>query len=154
MSKWPRWTTSHSRSDVRIGCVTDFDITATGVRSNFNRNRMPFKDNSGHLIQTETDWQRSRNQHRNWETINQVISLRLLPENITLPVRESDDSGTRWSFEFEITTPSSLVYDSNELGLLEKDCVGVPMILNLEESRKMPPYLIPQDNIRFQILDK
>jgi len=45
---------------MRIKCITTFDITATGVRSNFNANRIPFHDSAGNAITDIEQWTRSR----------------------------------------------------------------------------------------------
>ena len=134
-----------------IRCTTTFDITATGVRSNFNINRIPFTDSVGHLIDSESAWIRARNQQRNWETLNQIISLRCLPTNITHPCREVKQQS--WWFEFEIDSPSALATDSDVLGELYRDCASVPMLTGLDDS-STDPWLIPKINIHFEIQNR
>ena len=81
---------------VRIKCTTRFDITETGIRNRTYRANIELKDKTGQTITTHKDWQKSRNQQCNWETVNQVISLRTLPERISTPVYDS--ATATWSF--------------------------------------------------------
>lgn len=123
----------------RICCVTTFDITNTDRR---NRPR------AGDLTAA-----RQRNQQRNWETINQIISLRCLPENIQRP-RHDIERGS-WSFCFDLPSLSA-VSGHRPLSLLQEDCEGVPMILGLEEWSGHAPVLHslgPDCNIWFSVED-
>ena len=115
----------------QIKCKTLFDITATGVRSNYNSSRIPFTDETGKIISSLDLWQRSRNQQRNWETVNQIISLRTLPYDITDPVKSSDGC---WEFEFTIDSIEAVSTSNNVVGALLQDANGVPMILGLDET--------------------
>lgn len=118
---------------VRITCRTQFDITATGVRGNFNSNRMPFTDAAGQKISNASLWHRSRNQQRNWETFTQLIALRALPAEISEPVMITHDQEPTWVFSFEIDDVNQVSDPVKPLGLLEQDCQGVPMITGLGE---------------------
>ena len=136
---------------IRLRCCTQFDITATGIKGGFNINRIPCRDASGEQITNDKQWTRSRNKQRNWETLNQIISLRTLPENITIPVKNNQE----WSFEFDVVDPESLRSEAGPLGGLRRDCEGVPMILGLDESPNMIPVLQPHDadaNVWFEII--
>jgi len=133
----------------RITCRTQFDITATGVRSNFHRNRMPFDSQQGVRIDTDQAWNRARNQQRNWETINQVLSLRALPTDITDPVIIEQDGLRLWQFEFSVEQPGALAADGDAVGALKQDCVGVPMITGLTENTGVEDVLIVGRNITF-----
>lgn len=117
---------------VRIKCTTRFNITETGIRNRVFRPDMPFRDKTGCMIATQAEWQRARNQQTNWETVNQVISLRTLPERISTPTIDSNSA--TWSFEFDVVDPSSISYNNNPVGYLIDDCNGVPMIIGLGES--------------------
>jgi len=64
----------------------------------------------------------SRNQQRNWETLLQLIGLRCLPDDISLPHRDQDT----WSFSFRVETPA--VLGDADFDSLYRDCEGVPMI--------------------------
>lgn len=108
---------------IRIRCITRADITATGVKNRFYKSRMPFRDDLGRLIDTEAAWHESRAQQSNWETVNQLISLRTLTENITNPVRDTD----RWQFEFDAVDPAAVADDNDLVGWLKRDCDGVPV---------------------------
>lgn len=137
---------------MRIRCVTQFDITATGVKSNFNKNRIPFVDDTGTTINDHFQWQRSRNKQRNWETINQIISLRALPTEITTPEKITRDGLNLWQFEFEIDSPESLETDSGPMGVFVVDCKDVPMLTGLEENAGIAPLLELGNNIVFDIV--
>lgn len=134
---------------MKIRCITTFDITATGVRSNFNANRMPFQDDAGNDITDIGTWTRSRNQQRNWETINQLISLRCLPHSISLPQRSSHDGITTWTFDFEVEDVSMISDQEDDLVLLKKDCQDIPMITGLSETPGQTHCLDPDHNIIF-----
>ena len=124
----------------RIACTTLFDITATGVRSHYKNSRIPFEDSAGQTIDDTASWNRSRNQQRNWETLNQLISLRILPENISSPI--FDAVHHTWRFEFDVVTPESIALGHDPVGTLLHDCDGVPMILGLAEIPNLDTVLI------------
>jgi len=137
---------------LRISCRTRFDITATGIKNNFFRNRVPLVDDAGVTISDETQWHRSRNQQRNWETINQIISLRTLPSNISSPQRQRNQGQIFWHFEFEIERESDFSAHGDRLSALKRDCEGVPMIIGLDEDPGLDPVLDPGQNVFFDIL--
>jgi hypothetical protein len=129
---------------LRIKCTTRFDITETGIRNRTYRSNIPFTDKTGNTITTQAEWQRARNQQSNWETVNQVISLRTLPEKISTPVQDS--TAITWSFEFDVVDPGSIFYNYSPVGYLIADCDGVPMITGLSESVDNTPVLISHGN--------
>lgn len=131
---------------MKIICLTDFDITATGVSGNHSKNRLPFVDNSGEHINDINQWNRSRNRQRNWETLQQILNLRTLLEDISIPQKV----GNRWQFDFVIERASSIELSGDPLGALKIDCQGVPMILGLDEASNLDRYLIPGKNIFFE----
>ena len=136
---------------VTIRCSTLFDITVTGVRNHTSNSQMPFRDQSGQMIETDQQWVRSRNQQRNWETLNQILGLRTLPENIQVPRIQS----TKWHFEFDIPDMSAVSTQEQPLGLLMQDCENVPMITGLSETVQLVPELRTQGtdaNIWFEIV--
>jgi len=138
---------------IRVKCSTRFDITETGVKNRSHKARIVFRDATGREITNELEWNRARNQQCNWETVNQVISLRTLPENISRPVHKADVG--IWSFEFAVVDPASITHDSNPVGYLLNDCADVPMILGLNETPNITPFLIssgPDANIWFELL--
>lgn len=137
----------------RIHCRTLFDITATGVRSHYKESRIPFHDDTGRVIEDQQSWTRSRNQQRNWETINQLISLRTLPENISIPIIDAVNHS--WQFEFDVVNIESISLNDNLVGGLLRDCVGVPMILGLTEKSEIGNILTtmgPDANVWFTVL--
>jgi hypothetical protein len=134
----------------RIRCSTKFDITATGVKNHSRSSRLPFKDEAGQTIDDLTAWNRARNQQRNWETLNQLISLRVLPEDISDPVRDGDC----WAFEFSINSLETVSSLDKPLSLLIHDCQDVPMILGLDENNQVVTLTATGDNpnITFELV--
>ena len=131
---------------IRIKCTTLFDITATGVKNRFHKSRLPFNDTTGKMITSDLEWQRSRNQQSNWETVNQVISLRTLPEDISNP----QETNNHWTFEFTVVDPDTVHRVGDPVAALKDDCIGVPMALGLSESDNLDPLLMPSVNIWFE----
>ena len=136
---------------MKILCRTLFDCSLTGVTGNFRTGLIPFKDRAAQDILNQQDWNRSRNQQRNYETLTQIFGLRTQPQNITRPVRIND----AWQFEFE--SESENVFDvhgdTDPLAGLKLDCDGVPMMLNLSEKMGVDPTIRtrgPQQNIWFK----
>jgi len=91
-------------------------------------------------------WNRARNQQRNWETLQQLLSLPTQIISATVPVRTLQ----QWQFEFEVETPE--VYGPG-LVLLQADCDGVPMLTGLDELAVNNRVLIaqgPDQNLWFK----
>jgi hypothetical protein len=135
---------------MRFSCTTLFDITATGVTGYFKLSRVPFEDRAGNTIQDVADWNRSRNQQRNWETVNQIIGMRT-QVNSTTPERE----GSSWSFEFETETPGVYGTDADPVAVLYSDAEGVPMLTDLDNNRELASVVVvsgPGQNIWFSPL--
>jgi hypothetical protein len=131
-------------------CQTVFDITATGVTGHCKTSRMPFQDLAGQTIKDTDDWNRSRNQQRNWETLTQILSLRTQLFGLKEPIQ--DQSGTRWMFEFETESDGIYGPESDPTSVLRSDAEGVPMLLNLNNAADISPFLVtsgPQQNIWF-----
>jgi hypothetical protein len=136
---------------VRIQCWTTFDITVTGVRNNFNVNRPPFRDQQGRWIDTAELWHHARNQQRNWDTVNQLLSLRTLPTNTTDSQRADRDVRV-WQFEFTVDHVDAFSDGDRVFGALERDCRDVPMITGLEETPGQIALLEPGANIGFRLI--
>ena len=139
---------------MKIQCRTLFDCSRTGVTGHFRSAALPFTDQTGKTIQTQDDWNFSRNQQRNWETIQQMISLRAQPINIEKP---TEFEGI-WQFAFEVE--ASGVYSANgspdDTGALLSECAGIPMIVNLGETASLEPKLVtsgPDQNIWFETIN-
>ena len=140
---------------IRVKCSTLFDITKTGVKNRSYKAKILFKDSNGQEITSSEDWNRARNQQCNWETLNQIISLRTLPENITSPVFV--EKTRTWYFEFDVVDPASIFRDGDPVGYLLNDCVGVPMISGLDEIAGIASTIIntgPDANIWFELIDQ
>lgn len=117
---------------MKVLCRTLFDCTYTGVTGHFRESQLPLTTKTGIVLRTQADWNRARNQHRNWEALLQVISLRTQPMNITRPVKQDNS----WHFEFDVEAQGVLSsgYDSDDLAGLIADCEGVPMVVGLDEA--------------------
>jgi len=139
---------------MKILCRTFFDCSRTGITGNFRSGELPFQDRAAQEIRNQSEWNRSRNQQRNYETLLQIFSLRTQPQNITVPVK----IGNTWQFEFESESEGVFdVYgDTDPLAGLKIDCGGVPMILNLGESTNTGPTIQThglQQNIWFETIN-
>jgi len=141
---------------IKIECHSRFDITATGIRSNYRSHQIPCRDNNGHEIRDAAAWTRARNQQRNWDTINQIISLRSLPENISDPKKMSNNRGIFWQFNFDIIDPAAVGTVDDPVSLLRADCQSVPMIVGLDEDADIGQTLEPgpDGNIDFYISER
>ena len=111
---------------MKFVCQTLFDITATGTTGHPKATRWPCQDRSGKVIADAEAWNRSRNQQRNWETLQQILGLRTQITEITDPV--IDASGTRGMFEFSTDTAGAFGSDSDPTAVLRTDAAGVPML--------------------------
>ena len=141
-----------------IDVVTYFDCTPTGTKS--YRKLQPGSVNAvGHKISTLDDWNFSRNQQRNWETILQVVSLKTQAIDISNPMIMTREDKKVWQFHFKIEHEG--IYDdgTDKLGLLKQEVKGVPMIVGLNETHKdgfLMPYLLAtgeNQNIMFTLLE-
>ena len=137
-----------------INCYTLFDITDTGIRSHIRSVQFPIKDKHGKIISNEYEWNRARNQQRNWETILQIISLRSQPLRIIGPRRvdikwkdDEQDNSIGWKFTFEVEHSSVFFKKNNDLGALLDDAENVPMITGLGESVVLPSYLVTRGSL-------
>ena len=137
---------------MKVRCLTYFDITATGVKNHYKQSRIPFDDHAGNTISTAESWQRSRNQQRNWETVNQLISLRALPVEISDPERITHNDRTAWTFEFIIEQSGAVEINGDPVGALIKDSDMIPMITGLDESPMTDKLLTPNHNIFFNVV--
>ena len=138
---------------VKIQCWTYFDITATGVKHNFNTGRLPYTADHGVHIVDQTQWEFARNQQRNWETLIQLISLRSLPYDISMPEIVLHNDKKRWQFEFSVDDPAALAHDLEDMGALIQDCTNVPMLVGLTETETLSRVLQHSVNIEFRILE-
>jgi len=125
---------------MKFACQTLFDITATGVTGHYKLSRIPFRDRAGQLIHDTESWNRSRNQQRNWETITQILSLRTQLFDLSDPI--SDQTGTRWMFEFETETDGVYGPESDPVSVLRSDAAGVPMLRELDNDPDIATVLI------------
>jgi hypothetical protein len=132
---------------MRFTCSTLFDITPTGVTGHYKALHVPFTDRANQHIEDETAWNRSRNQQRNWETLTQIISMRTQLFELTNPAYKDN----QWQFEFTVETPGVFGDETDPVRDLVADATGVPMLINLNNSKKLQPVLLPNENIWFSI---
>lgn len=133
---------------MKIRCTTQVDITPTGVKNRFYKSQMPFRDKTGRLIDNETAWQQSRAQQSNWETVNQLLSLRTIPENVTEPVC----SDSTWVFEFDIEDSAAIGNNEDPIALLKTDFDGVPVAITGANSRINMLKTGENSNVRFEVI--
>jgi hypothetical protein len=137
---------------MKVRCLTYFDITATGVKNHYKQSRVPFRDAADRLIDNADAWNRARNQQRNWETVNQLISLRALPVEITTPEKIIHAARSAWTFEFVIEQTGALEINGNAIGALINDSAMIPMLTGLDETPTSDQLLEPDRNIFFDIV--
>ena len=112
----------------------------------------------GDTISTPDEWNFSRNQQRNWETVLQCVGLKTQAIDITDPVCIVKGSNKYWKLSFSIEQDGIFDDGDDPLGLLKQDMHGVPMITGLTEKYKEGfffPYLAtkgPNSNIKFKML--
>jgi hypothetical protein len=136
---------------MRFSCKTLFDITVTGVTSHYKSARIPFKDLAGNEIKNESDWNRARNQQRNWETLTQLIGLRTQISKLDYPICKD----FIWTFTFEVDNPYVFGTEEIPTEMLSADCNSVPMLINLDNTKEILPFLVVDgnnQNIWFSIL--
>jgi hypothetical protein len=109
---------------MKFQCRTLFDITATGITGHYRSVRLPMTDWAGNTIVTEDQWNRARNQQRNWETLTQIVSLRTQLFDLTDPVQDQDS----WSFEFSVESASVFGSADDPTKVLIQDSHNVPML--------------------------
>lgn len=136
-----------------INCYTLFDITDTGIRSHIRSVKFPMKDKRGNQISNEKEWDCSRNQQRNWETLLQVISLRtqplriIGPRKVSVAWKNSEERVYAWKFTFESEHDGVFDDGNAKLGHLIDDANGVPMIVGLTEYVKLTPQIMTKNNL-------
>ncbi len=141
-----------------ISVITHFDCTPTGTNSD-RRLQNGYVDNSGKTISTLENWNFSRNQQRNWETILQCVSLQTQPMNVSEPQIIKKKENKLWTFSFGIEHRGIFTKNDEQLGLLKEEVHGVPMIVGLNETYSegfLLPYLIAKgdnQNIVFDIIE-
>jgi hypothetical protein len=140
---------------MKVLCRTLFDCTYTGVTGHFRAQQLPYTTKGGLRLETVEDWNRARNQQRNWESLLQIMSLRTQPMNVVLPKKQQDG----WHFTFEVEAEGVLSSDfgSDDLAGLVGDCEGVPMVTGLDEHDVVTATLHAQgvnQNIWFTAINK
>ena len=102
------------------------------------------------VLTQSVEQQKQRNQQRNWETINQLLSLRAqLIEFNYLSMVSADVAeyafgvnyvGTHniWSFDFAIEHEDVYVLNHDKFGVLKDDFKIAPIILGLDETATPP----------------
>lgn len=117
-------------------CVTLIDITKTDAVRHYNPS----------MEESKSDYNLKRNQHRNYQTMVQLISLRSQPIYLSDPVKfinrdlsdvelgTNYDNETFWSFSFGYEQVDLFITPDHPFGALLEDMNNVPIILNLMET--------------------
>jgi hypothetical protein len=139
---------------MKVLCRTLFDCTHTGVTGHLRPQQLPFTTKTGLVIHTPEQWNLSRNQQRNWESLLQIVSLRTQPMNVVPPTKHTDG----WHFAFEVESEGVLSsgHGSDNLAGLVGDCEGVPMVTDLQEAEVITATLHAQgtnQNIWFSAIN-
>jgi hypothetical protein len=139
---------------MKIKCRTAFDCTYTGVTGHYRASAVPFVDRSGQAINNQQDWQRSRNQQRNYETLLQIFGLKTQPLDLTVPA--NIDQG--WEFEFVVESGAvfAMAGNTDPLAGLKQDCTGIPMIGNVVDTAQQLTMLSAaglDQNIWFDVIN-
>ena len=139
---------------MKVLCRTLFDCTHTGVTGHLRPQQLPFTTKTGLTINTPEQWNLSRNQQRNWESLLQIVSLRPQPMNVVPPTKHTDG----WHFAFEVESEGVLGsgHGSDNLAGLVGDCEGVPMVTDLQEAEVITATLHAQgtnQNIWFSAIN-
>jgi hypothetical protein len=108
----------------------------------------------------------ARNQQRNWETLLQVLGLRVqiitmsVPEVLTLDVTNSKFGSSYtgqqavWTFKFGVEQDGVFANSTRPFGTLESDFVNVPIITGLTETATIstPMFIVSgaDSNIYFE----
>jgi uncharacterized protein YukJ len=119
----------------QIKICTAFDITQTGVNRPYKQQPLPTKIN-GMDINTVEEWNRFRRQQSNWETVLQVLLFRTQPMQLSDVVYDK-----KWCFTFANETKDVFLLDGDPLGALKRDFEGTPIIVGLNETSKVLPYV-------------
>jgi len=117
-------------------CVTLIDITKTDAARHYF---------SG-MEESEAEYNIKRNQHRNYQSMLQVIGLRCQPIYLTDPVIYPDENLTKigfgsdyskgdvWTFSFGVEQEGIFDLPTQPMGLLLNDLHNVPIITGLAEN--------------------
>ena len=119
-------------------CVTLIDITKTNVVHHYSKG----------ISESEADYNIKRNQHRNYQTMLQVIGLRCQPMFLSDPVMYPDEdltdfeqafgsnyiTGNVWAFNFGVEQEDIFLSSKGPAGLLIDDLHNVPIVTGLLEN--------------------
>lgn len=118
-------------------CLTLVDITKTGAVRHYNKA----------MSEDRNVYSRKRNQHRNWETVIQVINLRAQPIYLTDPVKLDKQDLSKYGFgsnftgmhtvwEFSFGSEHEGVFDlpGNPGGAFVDAVHHVPIVIKLDET--------------------
>lgn len=114
----------------KIKVTTLFDITATGALS-YKPIDIPGTTKNGVQVNTQADWFKAVNQQRNWDTVQQVLSLRTQLFDPTTPTQTNGE----WSFVVEINLDQVHVDHEQALEIIKQDFDNVPIIDGLDASK-------------------
>lgn len=119
----------------QIKICTAFDISPTGVNRPYKQQTLPANVN-GMDINTVDEWNKLRRQQSNWETVLQVLLFRTQPMQLTEIAYDK-----KWCFTFSNETVDVFLLDGDPLGALKKDFEGTPIVIGLDETLTILPYI-------------
>lgn len=157
--------------NTKFKCSCLFDITATGVTTNTKLKTIPYTTTTGTVLRNTAELNFARNQQRNFDTIIQLFSMRTQiiwnsPIKVLADQKASAwDFGKNykgtfnvWQFAFEIGSSDPWLKSSRTehdyCYFLREDADQIPMLLGLNETAKLEPWLAaegPDKNIIFEL---
>jgi len=112
------------------------------------------------MPETQVEYELKRNQHRNWQSMLQIIGLRCQPVYISTPTMVSGQDlsdfgteyskGTYWKYHFGVEQEGVFDLPNKENGLLLEDLHNVPMIIKLTETESIDPAMIDTFSDKFK----
>jgi len=123
-------------------CITLIDITKTDAVRHYIDG----------IPELRSEYELMRNQQRNWQTILQVISLRVQPMHISVPIIATNQTltqfgtlfatGTVWAFTFGVEQEAVFDLPDSPNKVLLNDLHNVPVVVNLKEDVTISPAII------------
>lgn len=157
---------SSKNSDFKL--YTLFDISKTDTLRVYNPGMKSVINNLGQDISLEHHWNHSRNQHRNWQTIVQLLGIRSQVDDLTTSQCFINQDlrdykfGKRylgnhniWSVGFSLNAFREVEQFETALEVLKNDFSHVPLIVGLNETTKFTTNCFvtsgPDQNVYFSI---
>lgn len=136
----------------KIQATCAFDITPTGAYS-YRPIELPGTTKNGQTVVDKKQWYHIVNQQRNWDTVQQLLDLRTQVESITEPKKTEN----LWQFEFCVDLQKIHSNPGQALEIMTEDFHSVPIILDLDETGDLLPYITTtgdNPNLQLKILQE